>query len=153
MQLYGLIFLGSANVFASLISASIIFISTSSVVPLAILLWRGRKILPQRYFRIPEPWGTLVDITAVAWVAFVNVVACFPITYPATLVNMNWISVVAVALVVFVLVLWFTSKRGVFRGPKADYEKMRLRREEAMGITSGGEVVENGNLVLRHERI
>lgn len=71
--------------------------------------------------------------------------------YPVTLAGMNWISVVAVFLVAFTLLLWVTSKRRVFKGPRVDMEKMRLRREEAMGISSGGEVVE-GNLILRREK-
>lgn len=73
IKLYGLIFIGSANVFSSMISACVIFCQTSVVIPQVIVLWRGReKVLPRRYFAIPEPWGKVVNIVAVAWVVFVS---------------------------------------------------------------------------------
>lgn len=65
---------------------------------------------------------------------------------------MNWISVIAVAIVVFTLVLWVVSKRNVFTGPAVDMEKMRLRREEALGIAGGDHIVE-GDTMLRKEKI
>ena len=77
---------------------------------------------------------------------------CFPVIYPVTLTGMNWISVVTVVLLVFTLLLWITSKRRVFKGPQVDMEKMRLRREEALGIASGGEVMESNTLILRREK-
>lgn len=136
-----------------MISALIIFCQTSVVIPQVIVLWRGReKVLPQRYFAIPEPWGKIVMAIAVAWVAAVDVLECFPVTYPVTLAGMNWISIVSVALVTFTLLLWVVSKRKIFKGPVVDMEKMRLRREEALGIASGGEVQE-GNLILRREKV
>ena len=79
---------------------------------------------------------------------------CFPVIYPVTLEGMNWISVVSVAIVVFIMLLWVLSKRRVFTGPRVDMEKMRLRREEALGIgnATGSEVMEGSNLILRREK-
>ena len=79
----------------------------------------------------------IVNVVAVAWVVLIDVLACFPVFYPVTfetLEGMNWISVLSVFLVLVILVLWFTTKRNVFRGPKVDMEKMRRRRAEALGI-------------------
>ena len=83
----------------------------------------------------------------------VDVLECFPVIYPVTLVGMNWISVVTVVLLLFTLLLWLMSKRHVFTGPRIDMQKMRLRREEALGIATGGEVMETNNLILRREKV
>ena len=127
-----------------MISAAIIFCQTSIVIPQAIVLYRGReKVLPPRWFAVPEPWGTMVNVVAIAWVLVVDVLVCFPVSYPVSLETMNWISVVAVGLITFIPVLWFTSKRGSFKGPHVDMEKMRQRREEALGIAGSHGAVES----------
>ena len=79
---------------------------------------------------------------------------CFPVYYPVTLAGMNWISVISVAVLTFIALLWIISKRRVFKGPIVDMEKMRLRREEALGIGSatGVEVMEGSNLILRRDK-
>ncbi|KAK4497422.1 hypothetical protein PRZ48_011873 [Zasmidium cellare] len=145
VTLYGLIFLGSTTVFSSMISALIVFLQTSCAIPQAILLVRGRsQVLPPRYFRIPEPWGYLTNAVAVAWVVFTDGLACIPVSYPVTLENMNWISVVTVAVVGFILMLWVFDKRMTFRGPKVDFELMRIRREEALGLVDRRVGLEEG---------
>lgn len=100
---------------------------------------------------MPEPLGTIINATAVAWVVFVDILECFPVSQPVTLATMNWISVVTVVLISFVMLLWVLSKRRTFKGPHVDMEKMRLRREEALGMSTGSEVVE-GNVILRREK-
>ncbi|USW59241.1 Putative amino acid/polyamine transporter I [Septoria linicola] len=131
--LYGTIFIGSANVFSSMISARIIFFLASCAIPPAIVLYRGcDNVLPERYFRTPAPWGTLVKATSMAWCAFVIVPECYPVFYPITSENlrgMNWISVLTVFLVVVILAMWFVRKRRTFHGPKVDSEKMQMRRK------------------------
>ncbi|GKU04897.1 amino acid transporter [Fusarium langsethiae] len=53
ITLYGLIFLGSSTAFAAMVSAAIIFLQTSCVIPQAVLLYRGReRVLPLRYFNL-----------------------------------------------------------------------------------------------------
>ncbi|KAJ6442490.1 amino acid transporter [Purpureocillium lavendulum] len=101
-SLYGLIFLGSTAAFSSMVNNAIIFLQTSCIIPQAILLYRGR-----------EPW-----------VVFLDVLYCFPTSMPVTAQNMNYVSVVGVGLLSFVVLLWFTTKRNVFKGPRVDYERM-----------------------------
>ena len=52
---------------------------------------------------------------------------------PVTPQNMNFVSVVTVGLTLFVLSLWFTSKRGKFVGPKINMAELEERRLAAMG--------------------
>ncbi|KAK5122246.1 hypothetical protein LTR85_004156 [Meristemomyces frigidus] len=140
ITLYGLIFIGSTTAFSAMVSCAIIFQQTSCVIPQAIVLYRGRdKVLPQRYFNLGR-LGPVINATAVAWVIFLDVLYCFPVALPVTAQNMSYVSVVSGGLVLFVIILWFTTKKGVFRGPKVDYELMNERRLVALGETIGVEV-------------
>ena len=51
---------------------------------------------------------------------------------PVTPQNMSWVSVVCTGLVSFVIILWFTTKRGVFKGPRVNKALLEERRLEAL---------------------
>jgi choline transport protein len=115
-----------------MVSAAIIFQQTSCIIPQAILLYRGRdKVLPERYFNLGK-LGAPINAIAVAWVVFLDILYCFPTAMPVTPQNMSYVSVVSVGLVCFVLALWFTTKRGVFKGPHVDFELLNQRRHAAI---------------------
>lgn len=123
-----------------MISAAIVFLQTSCVIPQAILLYRGRdRVLPERYFNLGR-LGPLINATSVVWVVFLNVLYCIPTATPVTPQNMSYVSVVCFGLISFVVILWFTTKKGVFKGPQVDYDLLRERREAA--ILVGTEFVE-----------
>ena len=115
-----------------MVSGAIIFQQTSCILPQAIVLYRGRsKILPERYFDLGR-LGPFINGIAVAWVCFLNILYCFPVIMPVTPQNMSYVSVVATGLVGFVIVLWFTTKRGVFKGPHIDFDLLNERRNAAL---------------------
>jgi choline transport protein len=132
LQLYGLIFLSSSTAFSAMGGAAIIFLQTSCIIPQAVLLYRGRdKVLPERCFSLGR-YGAVVNATAIAWALFLDVVYCFPTTMPVIIGNMNYVSVVAMGLAVFVIGLWFTSKKGKFTGPKINMAQLNERRLAAI---------------------
>ncbi|KAJ5618749.1 hypothetical protein N7510_002733 [Penicillium lagena] len=132
ITIYGVIFIGSTTAFSAMVSAAVIFQQTSCVLPQAVLLYRGReKILPQRYFKLGK-LGPVVNAVAVSWVLFLDVLYCFPTTRPVTPQNMSYVSVVSTGLVIFIIGLWFTTKRQVFKGPKIDFQLMNQRRIDAI---------------------
>ena len=114
-----------------MVSAAIIFQQTSCIIPQAILLYRGRDLLPERYFNLGR-FGPFVNATAVAWVVFLDILYCFPTVLPVTPQNMSWVSVVTVGLVAFIIALWFTTKRGTFKGPHIDMDLLNSRRHAAL---------------------
>jgi choline transport protein len=117
-----------------MVSAAIIFLQTSCIIPQAILLYRGRdEVLPIPYFSLGK-FGWIVNATAVTWVVFLDIVYCIPTVRPIKSVNMNYISVVCNGLVLFVIGLWFTSKRGKFTGPKINMEELIERRMAALNV-------------------
>lgn len=122
-----------------MVSAAIIFLQSSCILPQAILLYRGRdKVLPERYFSLGR-YGVAINAISVAWVVFLDVVYCLPVFLPVTPQNMNYVSVVCTGLVGFVLGLWFISKKKSFTGPKIDMVALTERR---MAALHGGIIVD-----------
>ena len=115
-----------------MVSTCIVFLQTSCVIPQAIILYRGRdRVLPPRHFDLGR-FGAPINAIAVLWVVFLDILYCFPTSMPVTAQNMSYVSVVATGLVVFVVSLWFTTKRGVFKGPKIDMALLIERRNAAI---------------------
>ena len=114
-----------------MVNAAIIFLQTSCVIPQAILLYRGRDVLPERYFNLGK-WGKYINAIAVLWVCFLDILACFSTILPVNPENMSYVSVVCVGLVSFVVILWFISKKGKFEGPRVNTELMNARRLAAL---------------------
>ena len=143
-KLYGLIFLGSSTAFSAMVNAAIVFLQTSCVIPQAVLLYRGRdRVLPPRYFDLGR-YGSTINAVSVAWVAFLDILYCFPVQLPVTPENMSWVSVVCTGLIGFVIALWFVTKKGVFEGPKVDLDLLKARREAAIeGDLEGNNVADN----------
>ncbi|KAK7223078.1 hypothetical protein V2G26_011081 [Clonostachys chloroleuca] len=132
ISIYGLLFLGSSTAFSAMVSAAIIFVQTSIVLPQAVLLFRGRdQVLPPRYMNLGK-FGVVVNALAVSWVVFLNVIYCFPTRMPVSGKNMNYVSIVCVGMMAFILLLWFTTKKKTFMGPTIDIKVLHARRVEGM---------------------
>lgn len=125
-----------------MVSAAIIFLQTSCIIPQAVLLYRGRdRVLPLRYFNLGR-YGAVVNGISVIWVVFLDILYCFPTTVPVTAENMSYVSIVFVGLVGFVLVLWVTTKKNTFTGPKIDLRLLNARRVAAVGPLEGAHPAE-----------
>ena len=117
-----------------MVSAAIIFLQTSCVIPQAIILYRGRHVLPPRFFSLGR-YGVAFNAISVVWVLFLDIIYCIPTTVPITIEAMNYVSVVVVGLVGFVIILWFATKSKSFTGPKIDFEAVaKLRQEGLTGL-------------------
>ncbi|KAI0813721.1 amino acid/polyamine transporter I [Xylaria sp. FL0064] len=135
---YGLIFLGSTTAFASMVSANIVFMMTSYVIPQGIIAWRGRsETLPARPFDLGS-WGIIINVTSCLWVCFINIVACFPIDLPVTISNMNWVGLVVVAITTYIVLAWYLWQRYVFKGPR-----INLEMEAELSRSRGGVFIQS----------
>jgi len=129
-----------------MVNTTILFLQTSCVIPQAILLCRNRdEVLPERYFSLGK-FGVVVNVISVAWVVFLDVLYCFPVFRPVTPENMSYVSVVLVGLLSIVVIIWFTTKKGKFTGPKINLELMNERRRAALNAELGEEAWEKGQL-------
>lgn len=106
-----------------MVGAAIIFLQTSCALPQAILLWRGRHIMPERPFSLGR-FGFAINLISVLWVILLDVLCFLPTEIPVTRENMNYVSVVSVGLMVTVFVLYLFSKRGKYLGPRVPNENL-----------------------------
>ncbi|GJN75776.1 hypothetical protein PLICBS_009882 [Purpureocillium lilacinum] len=104
---------------------------TGSKVAASILMAGRDRVLPERYFSLGK-YGAAFNSVSVAWVVFLDVLYCFPTAMPVTPQNMNYVSVISVGLLLFVVLLWFTTKRKAFKGPRVNYERMLAMRAQAV---------------------
>ena len=116
-----------------MVGAAVIFLQTSCALPQAILLWRGRDILPERPFSLGR-YGFAINLIAVIWVALLDILSCFPTEMPVTKENMNYVSVVSVGLTGIVLALYLFAKRGKYLGPRMPNE---LNRGDIYQVSEG----------------
>ena len=73
-----------------MVSASIIFLVGSYVLPQTMLLFNDREeVLPSRAFDLGR-WGVAVNLTSTIWTFFLLIACCIPTEYPVTYTNMNY---------------------------------------------------------------
>ncbi|RVX66394.1 hypothetical protein B0A52_09624 [Exophiala mesophila] len=125
--LYGLIYIGSTTAFNSFISLAILGLNVTYVIPQAIVVIRGRdKVLPKRAFNLGPIMGPFCNIFSTLWISLYTVLFCFPVFLPVTVQDMNYVSVVLVGVVLFILVTWWAGKRHTFVGPKIDIHGLEI---------------------------
>lgn len=73
-----------------MVSANIVFMMASYVIPQGIMIFRGRHVLPERPFDLGI-WGLFVNVASCLWVSLLSIVACVPTSLPITITNMNWV--------------------------------------------------------------
>ncbi|VUC25521.1 unnamed protein product [Clonostachys rosea] len=89
-QLYGLVFVESESAFALMVSASIIFLVSSYVIPQAILLFFDRnELLPERNLDLGR-YGYAVNLFSTLSTLLLVIACCLPTAFPITYTNMNY---------------------------------------------------------------
>jgi len=106
----------SATALTSLAGASVIGMYTSYATPILLRITSGREKLIPGPFSLGR-WYTIVGSIAVAWVAFIIVLLCFPSSRTATAQNMNYAVVIIMAVFIFAACSWILSARKWFVGP------------------------------------
>lgn len=117
----GCIFMGSSTAFNAIVSACISVLYLSYAVPCAILLiYSGRKKFTKRVFGEQKLLGispgynyngifaSISHILTICWALFCLVMFAFPYTLPVTQGNMNYVSVVYVAVGLLILIMVVT---------------------------------------------
>lgn len=83
VALLGLLYLGSSTAFNSMVTACIVLLYASYVVPIVCLLYRGRNKIPHGPFWL-GPIGMMCNIVVLCWALFCLVIYSFPSVYPVT---------------------------------------------------------------------
>lgn len=122
---YGALYCGSTSAFNSFLNTAILFIYASYAIPQAILLFRGRNILPERYFNAGR-FGAFCNAFSTLWMLLYAVLFCFPAVIPTTVQSMNYVSPVVVGITLLIVAVWFGGKRKTFTGPVCAYSNVAL---------------------------
>ncbi|KAF2662263.1 amino acid transporter [Lophiostoma macrostomum CBS 122681] len=121
--IYGVIYLASTNAFNSIVTSAVLYLNMSYTIPQAVVVCRGRKILPNCYMSLGPIVGYFCNIFSIVAVLALIVIYSFPATNPTTLGSMNYSSVVLVGLSAILTGLWLGIGKN-FQGPGADLESM-----------------------------
>ncbi|GAQ33308.1 choline transporter [Aspergillus tubingensis] len=122
--LYGLLYLASTTAFNSIITSAVLFLNITYTVPQAILLVRGRSLLPQRYLKLNFT-GYMCNAFSVLWIVLLAVLICMPPNLPVTTGSMNYICIILIAVFLLINLLWFAIGRKNFEGPYIDWNLLR----------------------------
>lgn len=159
---FGVILIGSSSAFNALISASVVALGVSYAIPVAINMCRGRKMLPERAFAMPEWLGWIANLIGVAYTIVTTVLFLFPPELPVTpsnmsklttLYNMHILTFLDYCVVAFGIILlistfqWFVDGRKNFTGPRTDMglevlEAMKSQGQDVPAPVASGKIGE-----------
>jgi len=111
----------SATALTSLAGASVIGMYTSYATPILLRITSGRDKLVPGPFSLGR-WCMPIGSIAVAWVAFIIVLLCFPTTRAATPQDMNYAVLIIGAVFLFASGWWILSARKWFVGPLSNID-------------------------------
>ncbi|KND88954.1 Choline transport protein [Tolypocladium ophioglossoides CBS 100239] len=131
--LFGCIFLGSSSTFNAITSASVVALGVTYAIPPAINVLRGRKMLPEnRSFKLPEPFGWILNLVGIAWSIVTTVLFVFPPSLPVTPTNMNYCIVAFGVILLIAGLTWVFDGRKHYEGPKLDVQGLTEGKVEGM---------------------
>lgn len=115
----GVVYIASSAAYFGFVNLTLFALNITVVLPQAVLLFRGRGILPERAFSLGK-FGYAVNATSTALVLFFSVTFSFPTSYPVTGNSMNYLIVVFAIGLLFTTIAWFSRLRKTFTGPQLD---------------------------------
>jgi choline transport protein len=112
----GLIVLGSDYAFQAIISGGGVTLMTGYTVPIIVLLYRGRGVLPPRPNFDLGRWGYPINIISVCWSSLIIMMYLFPMYVPVTedISYMNWSILIVGATIIFPGIWWVWKARHVY---------------------------------------
>ncbi|CCX06689.1 choline transport protein [Pyronema domesticum] len=111
----GLLYLGSATAFNSMVTACIVLLYISYAIPVILLLKKGRDNIPHGPFWMGR-FGHFCNYVLLVWTAFTLVMYSFPYAQPVTPGNMNYVSAVYLVVFAIILIYWVARGKKTFRG-------------------------------------
>ncbi|KAJ5404611.1 Amino acid/polyamine transporter I [Penicillium cosmopolitanum] len=118
--IFGFILLGSTSAFNAIISASVVLLDLSYGIPIAVHCLRGRNMLPERTFMLPNLLGWALNIVSLLYISLTTVLFLFPPGLPVTGSNMNY-CVVAFGIILSISTIqWFVDGRKNYSGPRVE---------------------------------
>lgn len=115
-MLLGLINLGSSSAFTAFVSVGVIALAVAYAIPISLSLLNRRAEVNHAKWNCGNLIGSIVNVLALAWIAFELVLFSMPTALPVTRVSMNYASVVFVGFMAISAVwyLIYARKREYF---------------------------------------
>jgi choline transport protein len=107
------LYMASLTAFNSMVSACVVFLYLSYLIPTASLLGRGRNTVPKGPFWLGT-WGAVANYGTIVWTICTTVFFSFPFVMPANGGNMNYLSAVLGIFFIYMLAYWFLRARKTF---------------------------------------
>jgi choline transport protein len=165
--IFGCIFLGSSAAFNAILSASVVALGVSYAMPILINCLRGRKMLGERPFVLPGPFGWIANIVCVpplsrlrspliihmltnstqigiVYVIVTTVLFVFPPDLPVDGSSMNYCIVAFAIVIIIATVQWFIDGKKNFHGPKVDLVALQEGEVVTMDPSSTNTDIEDG---------
>ncbi|GJN92307.1 hypothetical protein Rhopal_005337-T1 [Rhodotorula paludigena] len=101
----------------------------SYLIPIALLLFRGRDLLPPAYWRMPDWLARICNAASIAYIVLICVLFCIPNFYPVNASNMNYTSVILAVAVLFGTAGWYLDARKKYKGPASQVAHVQASNE------------------------
>ncbi|ORY59699.1 amino acid/polyamine transporter I [Pseudomassariella vexata] len=118
-MLLGLINLGSSSAFNAFVAVGVIALAVSYGIPITLSMIYGRQGVNGARWTMGPTIGWIVNVIAVAWIAFEVVLFSMPTAIPVTAVSMNYAIVVFVGFMALSAIWYGVHARKVYKGPPA----------------------------------
>lgn len=109
----GCIYMGSTTAYNALVTACVIFLLLSYVIPTIFLLIKGRNSISHGPFWFGK-FGFVCNCILIIWTIFAFVFFSFPPIMPVTAANMNYVSVVIVLFSMYAVIYWYARGKYYF---------------------------------------
>ncbi|EPQ30757.1 uncharacterized protein PFL1_01658 [Pseudozyma flocculosa PF-1] len=116
ISLLGLIYLGSTAAFSAFTGVATICLSISYGIPIAISMFRGRRVLLDAPYSLGR-FGYAINGITFAWIVLATILFCMPTTKQVTAPTMNYASVVFSFFFVCSAAWWALWGRRFYVGP------------------------------------
>lgn len=118
LLLLGLITIQATSAFYAIVSASVISLYISYVIP--VLLIAKRRLhddsLQWGPFKLGR-FGILINLGPIVYTFFICIFLCFPTSLPVTAKNMNYSSLIVGGVTILSCIFWIISGRKRYHGP------------------------------------
>ncbi|KAE8351328.1 amino acid/polyamine transporter I [Aspergillus coremiiformis] len=122
VTVFGLIFLGSSSAFNAIISSSVVMLDVAYGIPIAVHCLRGRNMLPERSFVLPNTVGWIANLISLVYITITTVLFLFPPALPATGSSMNYCVAAFGIILIISTFQWAIDGRKNFIGPRVDMD-------------------------------
>lgn len=149
--IFGCVYLGSSSALNAILSASVVLLQLSYIIPIILLLVRGRRLLDEVSFHVGPrrfnlgKFGYAMGVWAVFFSIFTDIFFLFPPELPVSGSSMNYTIVAVFVVWILAALSWTFHGRKHYKGPRNLDLSLEIARrgltheDHAKGIHAGSQ--------------